>query len=51
MLFIKTIESFLSKEECNSILNKFVNANLKVAKTSNSKSSNLEKKSLFVKKN
>ena len=44
MLFIKTIESFLSKEECNSILNKFVNANLKVAKTSNSKSSNLEKK-------
>jgi len=40
MLFIKTIESFLSKEECNSILNKFVNADLKVAKTSNSESSN-----------
>lgn len=40
MLFVKTIESFLSKEECNNILNKFVNADLKVAKTSDSKSSN-----------
>jgi predicted 2-oxoglutarate/Fe(II)-dependent dioxygenase YbiX len=32
MLFIKTIESFLSKEECDDILNKFLNVDLEVAK-------------------
>jgi succinate dehydrogenase flavin-adding protein (antitoxin of CptAB toxin-antitoxin module) len=38
MLFIKTIESFLSKKECDSILTKFLNADLEVANVRNSES-------------
>ena len=36
MLFIKTIESFLSKKECDSILTKFLNVDLEVASVLNS---------------
>jgi predicted 2-oxoglutarate/Fe(II)-dependent dioxygenase YbiX len=38
MIFIKTIKSFLSKEECDNILNKFLNADLNVAEVGNGKS-------------
>jgi len=40
MVFAKTIEEFLSKEECHSILDKFSNVNLEVAEVSNEKSLN-----------
>lgn len=35
MTFIKTIESFFSKEECDDIINKFSNTNLEIAKIAN----------------
>ena len=38
MLFTKTIEEFLSKEECYDILDKFLNVELEVAEVSHTKS-------------